>query len=249
MDKDKRRHARTPYKGANVVCYSPDDSRGGNPYNFATHVVDVSLGGVCVLSVGRLRTDIRLIVDIFFQQHRGGLKAPVVVRWSREVAHKGRTLYMTGLEFLRRPDFTGLALDAVLGRQPPGPETRILPAKPDRRREARVRVGVSEIVCVPAGLLASLGLAGNVAKSLLDLSSEGARFSTRKPLAPGQAVRLRVRIPRVGEVLTMLARVRWCRPDERARGRHVVGVRFEKVPAKSRGILGALERWFGEGGA
>lgn len=242
MDRDKRKFKRVTYKGAKVLCFGADENRGANPYNYATHLVDVSLGGACVLSVGRLRPDARMILDVFFQQHQGGFRVPAVVRWSREVTHQGKQLYMSGLEFAARPEFTGRALDAVLGRAGAGIETKLRPAKPNRRKSDRVKVDVAEIECVPAGLLAGLGLASNVAKSLLDLSESGARFVSKKPLEAGKRFRLRVRIPRIGSALRMAAVVRWCREDKK--DRYLIGVEFEDVPEESRVILRSLEKWF-----
>ncbi|GEM_PF-2380530 len=244
---DKRRYRRVAYKGAKILCYSPEEARGAHPYNFATHLVDVSPVGACILSVGRLRPKVHMIVDIFFTQHQGGFRVPALVRWSKEVEHRGQALFMTGLEFLSKPDYSGRALDAVLGHEPPGPETKMRSARENRRRVARVRVDVAEIVCVPSGLLAGLGMRRNLARSLLDLSQHGARFVSRRILSPGRLVKLSLRIPRLGDVFKIVGRVRWCRPDPTSgRGeRHIVGVEFEEVPEKHRALLHGLDQWFG----
>jgi hypothetical protein len=244
---ERRKGNRTVYKGAKVACFSAEHQSQHDSYNFASHLVDVGLGGMCILSVGRLRDGVRMNVDIFFPQHQGGLKAIAKVKWSREIDYRGKTLFMTGLEFVGRPEFTGRALDAVRGREH-RIETTVRMARFERRRHERHRVAIAEITCMPSGLLASLGLARNPARSLIDLSRSGAQVSVNKPLETGEYVRVRIRIPRVGDILTMTGRVQWCHADSRApkKDRWVVGIAFRDVPAKSREILDGLRQWFGE---
>lgn len=244
---EKRKHARQVYKGAKVLCYSSEDPRGANPYNFATHLVDVGLGGVCILSVGRLRPEIKMIVDIFFQQYAGGLKAPARVCWSKEVEHKGKMLFMTGLEFLTKPEFTGRALDAVLGRDSKRLETVVRQKPVNRRIARRVRVDATEITVTPNGLLAGM-FGSNIGRSVIDLSSTGARISTKESLQIGQPVRLKVRIPRVGDIVSAKGVVRWCVVDPYAskKDRYFAGIKFTEVDAASKSILSGLERYYSE---
>lgn len=244
---EKRKHVRQLQKGAKVLCYSTEDPRGANPYNFATHLVDVSPAGVCILSVGRLRSEIKMVVDIFFQQYAGGLKATARVCWSKEVEHKGKMLFMTGLEFLGKPEFTGRALDAVLGRDSKRLETVVRQKPVNRRRALRVKVDATDVVVTPNGLLAGL-MGSNIGRSVIDLSTTGARISTKEALEPGQKVRLKVRVPRVGDIVTVKGEVRWCVADPYAskKDRYFAGIRFTDVDAASQSVLAGLGRFYSE---
>lgn len=240
---DQRKHARISIRAASVFCRRPWEKPGPDGRNLAAHLVDVCLGGACILSPEALPAGARLEFEVHFSQYQGGLKAPAVVKWSRGADHSGRRLYLTGLAFSRAPELTGRGLDSVLGQKPSGVATRILHGRANRRKSSRVHPGASKIVCVPAGLLAGLGLARNTAKSLVDLSQRGARFSSRALMAPGQRVMLKVRIPSLGDLIEVAGRVRWCRTEPGSKPPHHVGVEFENVSAKSRTLLEGLDRW------
>ena len=96
--------------------------------------------------------------------------------------------------------------------------------------------------------MVKLGFGRNVAESLLDLSRTGAQLVLTDRFKPGEKTRLRITIPRLGEVLVVDGVVRWCRsaaspPD----GRWRVGFIFEEINEKAKGVLNGLNLWFDQG--
>jgi hypothetical protein len=73
----------------------------------------------------------------------------------------------------------------------------------------------------------SWGFGPNVARTLLDLSLDGARLIVAAELAVGQEVSLNLEGPWQKEPLTRAARVRWC--QALADGSFCVGVLFDKT--------------------
>ena len=81
---EKRKHPRIPHPSAEVICYGTefDGLDLGNVYNLASKLVDVGLGGVCIISKGKLRTGIRVRLDVTFPSYPARLRGVGVVRWA-----------------------------------------------------------------------------------------------------------------------------------------------------------------------
>jgi len=73
----------------------------------------------------------------------------------------------------------------------------------------------------------TMGLAPNVARTLLDVSTDGARLVITVPLESRQDVTLSLELPWQARPLLVPSRVRWCM--QLADGNYCVGVHFDKT--------------------
>jgi hypothetical protein len=73
----------------------------------------------------------------------------------------------------------------------------------------------------------TMGLEQNLARQLLDISTDGARLVSAVTLPVGQEVTVSLELPWQGRPLAVPARVCWCLAL--AEGGHCVGVHFERT--------------------
>ncbi len=73
----------------------------------------------------------------------------------------------------------------------------------------------------------TMGLGANVARTLLDVSTDGARLVVTGSLESQQEVTLSLEMPWQARPLAVPSRVRWCMPL--ADGNFCVGVHFDKT--------------------
>src|SRR6516162_3137329 len=100
MTEERRRSGRIPAKEAEVACTSPGFAKPGSPsYNLAVKLLDTSATGACLVTKGRLREGISVIVGIIFPSQNARVMSKAVVRWSTTVESKGRTAHVAGIEF------------------------------------------------------------------------------------------------------------------------------------------------------
>jgi hypothetical protein len=92
-----------------------------------------------------------------------------------------------------------------------------------RRIRRRTSKRMVKVRCQKGGW----GLGTDMARTLLDVSTEGARLVVAGPLDNGQEITLSLEGPWHVRPLTLCAHVRWC--TALADGTHCIGVRFEKM--------------------
>lgn len=100
------------------------------------------------------------------------------------------------------------------------------PGESDRRRVRRRRSKSSIKICCQKG---SWGMGANVARTLLDVSPEGACLVATAPLECGQEITLSLEGQWHARPVTRAARVRWC--AVLADGGWCAGVHFDKTLA------------------
>ncbi len=109
---EKRKYPRTVFRGANVLCTATDQPAVPS-HNVATHLVDVSLSGACIISVNPLRPGILMNLQIRVPDRDASVKVQARVKWSRSVQHRGRLYDMSGFDFAHRPEITGRDAEAL----------------------------------------------------------------------------------------------------------------------------------------
>jgi len=72
----------------------------GGTVNLAKRLVNVSLGGVCIETTGRLRPDVKLNVELKFDAFNGALRAQTQVIWTRTVNEGPAESHLMGLKFI-----------------------------------------------------------------------------------------------------------------------------------------------------
>lgn len=91
------------------------------------------------------------------------------------------------------------------------------------------------MVCTPRTLLGWLGLEGNVARGLEDLSVGGAQLVCSRKLQPGQKVELRLEFKQPKVTVVAQGEVRSCKPDPDALGpRWFAGIAFTAMGPEDR---------------
>lgn len=248
MRQERRRHLRsTPEAGLEVRCTYPEHAgRADERYNLAARILNVGARGACLVTVGRLRAGAPVAVELFVPNGHTRFASRASVRWSSTVTAGGRDSHVAGISFDRvfRPRGPR-AIPAKHGEAPPS--TRLIPSRgPDpQRAHKRFTPEEVDLVCIPQGLLKSLGLAANTGRRLKDLSRSGAQLACAKRLKPGQRVDLRLEFRRSKITIEAEAVVRWCRRDTASlEPRYLAGVVFQNLPEGSERSLRAIEHAF-----
>jgi hypothetical protein len=241
MSQERRRHARTAAKEVSVACTSAEfASQGSASHNLALKLLDMSSSGACLVTKGRLRQGVPLLVGISLPGQRKGVMSRAVVRWSTTVESKGRTAHVTGLEF-ERP-----IAELAPRKEAPRPQAAPAEVEPQRRHKRFVAEKV-DIVCVPQGILTRLGMKSNAARTVRDLSLGGAQIVTTKKLKAGERVDLTLQFRFPATTVQAVGIVRWCRRDTLSlEPRWNVGVIFKHMDSGSEGRLRTVEAIFAD---
>jgi len=236
MPEERRRHDRISAKEAQIACTSPGFAKpGSDSYNLAVRLLDTSMTGACLVTKGRLREGIPVIVGIIFPSQKARVMSKAVVRWSTTVESKGRTAHVAGIEFERPIESLGPRRTAA------GPARN---GEPQRRHKRFVPEKV-DIVCLPPGLLTKLGVKANSAKGLKNLSLGGAQIVSAEKLKPGDRVDLMLQFNFPKTTIRAAGVVRWCRRDTLSlEPRWNVGVVFKDMDSNSHGRLRTVEAVF-----
>ena len=235
MTQERRRNSRIQAKEAQVACTSPGHAKPGTPsYNLAVRLLDTSSTGACIVTKGRLREGIPVIVGIIFPSQKARVMSKAVVRWSTTVESKGRTAHVAGIEF-EKPI-------PSLGPAPIAPKTK--KGEPQRRHK-RFTPEKVDIVCLPPGFLTKLGVKTNTAKGLKNLSLGGAQIISSEKLKTGDRVDLLLQFRYPKTTVQAVGIVRWCQRDTFSlEPRWNVGVVFKHMDASSSGRLQTVQAVF-----
>ena len=226
-------------KDASVACTSAEIGQlGSDSYNLAVRLLDTSASGACLVTKGRLREGIRVMVGVVLPRQKAKIMSRAVVRWSTTVESRGRTAHVAGLQFERNHS-------ELAPEKPPPTKSEILRSKEPQRRHRRFAPEKVEIVCLPRGLLRKLGVKSNSAKGLRNLSLGGAQIVCSQKLKPGEPVDLTLQFRYPATTVTAEGIVRWCRRDTLSlEPRWNVGVVFKQMDPASDGRLKTVEAVF-----
>jgi len=221
MQTERRKHPRSkPDSTFRFTCYNADFKEHPlHRTNLAIKGVDISPKGLCVVTAGRLRVGVGLVVHIDVPDSDVRFRGKGLVRWSQTLQHQGREAHVAGIE-----------LTQVLEAR--GEKVRFLSSDwretSEDTRRAHVRLLLeAEVVCQPDGLWSSLGLSSNVAKNLLDLSENGCQIVSLKKLEPGSRVKIRISFKKPDVVVQAAGEVKWSRRDTLTlESRYPTGIQF-----------------------
>jgi c-di-GMP-binding flagellar brake protein YcgR len=187
MQTERRKHPRVkPDSMFRVQCYTAEFAE--NPLhrvNLAVRCLDLSTGGACIVTTGRLRVGVALVLSVDIPDTATRFLGKGVVRWSQSVEKKGQEAHVAGMQILEVKECQGERVSFLGGAQ------RLLPAD-NRQKHRRILVQEAEVTCTVAGLMGALGLSGNIAKSLIDLSEGGCKLILEKKVDVGQKVKLQL---------------------------------------------------------
>lgn len=179
-------------------------------HNLAERIVDVSAKGACLVTVGRLREGIPLIVQI--QSPDARFKAKAVVRWSQTLTHKGREAHVAGVEFMELLEAYGekVAFMTVWAR---GVVHQALRGEDLRRQHRKEALARARVTLLPRGFWGALGFRSNVAKCLADIGAESIQIVCVKKLDAGSKVDLRLDFQNPATFVVGEAQVLSCKRD------------------------------------
>jgi hypothetical protein len=240
MGEERRRHNRVNRKDASVAVTSAEFAKSGSgTYNLAVRLLDTSASGACLVTKGRLREGIPVVVGIMLPRHGTKVLCKATVRWSTTVESKGRTAHVAGLQFERPVSELGPTIPRT------GASSATLSSKEPQRRHPRFTPEQVDIVCLPRGLLRKLGVKSNSARALKNVSLGGAQIISAEKLKPGEPVDLTLQFRYPATTVSAEGIVRWCRRDTLSlEPRWVVGVVFKRMAPDSGGRLRTVEAVF-----
>jgi hypothetical protein len=170
-----------------VQCFSAEFAE--NPFhrtNLALRCLDLSTGGACIVTPGRLRVGASIVISVDIPDTATRFRGKAVIRWSQSVEKKGLEAHVAGMQILEVQECQGEKVD-FLGAA----AQNLLPAD-HRQKHRRMLVHEAGVSCSVAGLMGALGLSGNIARSLLDLSEGGCQLILEKKVDVGQRVKIQL---------------------------------------------------------
>jgi hypothetical protein len=186
MQTERRRHPRVkPDALFRVQTYSADFAE--NPLhrtNLALRCLDLSARGACIVTPGRLRVGAAVVIAIDIPDTATRFRGKAVVRWSQSVEKQGREAHVAGMEILEVQECQGERVGFMSGAS-----KNLLPAD-GRQKHRRMLANETEVSCIVSGFMGALGLSGNIAKTLVDLSEGGCKLILEKKVEAGQKVKL-----------------------------------------------------------
>jgi hypothetical protein len=230
MDSDRRLHPRVvPQIGYFLSCVCTEYVE--RPYSLSTRLVDISQGGACVATVGRLRERLPVQMDVRLPGEYARFRAWAVVAWSSSVGESG---HAAGLRFERVEE----------SPDEPLAETSPKPAAEPRRRHKRYFPGRGDLTFALRSLWTSIGFRPrNRAVRLVDVSPGGVHLICDGRLETGAIGDFSYDCSRPRIDLQAEARVVWCRRDTLLlTPEWHVGLAFRKVVDPS--ALRSLDRHF-----
>lgn len=241
MGPERRRHDRVARKDESIAVTSAEFAKAGSgTYNLAVKLLDTSASGACLVTKGRLREGIPVVVGIMLPRHGTRVMCKATVRWATTVESKGRTAHVAGLQFDRNVSELG----PTIPRPSPASSATMKSEEP-QRRHPRFTPEQVEIVCLPRGILRKLGVKSNSARSLKNVSLGGAQIVTSEKLKPGELVDLTLQFRYPATTVAAEGIVRWCRRDTLSlEPRWLVGVVFKRMGPDSGGRLRTVEAVF-----
>src|SRR5262245_50589821 len=109
MQPERRKHPRVkPNEMFRVQCYSGEFAE--NPLhrnNLALRCLDLSTGGACIITPGRLRVGAALVLSVDIPDTATRFLGKGVVRWSQSLEKQGREAHVAGMQILEVKECQG----------------------------------------------------------------------------------------------------------------------------------------------
>lgn len=191
MDRERRQYSRTkPGAGYRIDCYSTDFRReGSSRHSLAIKFIDFSSKGACIVTPGRLRRGITLMVQVRHVEDRSRFKGKAVVRWSETLRRNGKEAHIAGLEFTDVLEARGERMTFL--RQWARGLGLITPDE-IRRKRKRAVLEKARVQMTPSSVMKAVGLPSNAAWCVVDLSESKVHLVANRRMKPGRAVSLKI---------------------------------------------------------
>ena len=238
MRTERRRHPRRqPDQGVRINAMSASAVSGAAATtvrtNVAVKVVDISDKGACIVTTGRLRAGAELLVRLTIDGTDDFYAAKAVIRWAETWTRNNREADVAGIEFMQVQELRGNRFHALTSWAPVVPK-----AEDDKRRQKRRLLETSKVTCATAGLFNLLGMASNLAHSLVDLSEAGCQILAVKKLEAGTRVKLTLTFKNPAVEFSLEGEARWSNRDTMSlEPRYSTGIQFGKLSHEAEGRL------------
>lgn len=183
---ERRRHERITLDGGRIRLVSGEYDDLTSGVNFARRLINVSLGGMCVETTGRLRAGVIMSTELRFDDFGGSLRTKAQFIWVETVKDGDAETHLAGLQFIG-PEMTttvrefldGVRASTIFRKR--HAEYKILKQLSQERKGTTARKGWStrKTVMVTCLVIALVYLAGFVAAVLTgrrDTSGSGVHF-------------------------------------------------------------------------
>jgi hypothetical protein len=225
MRTERRRYPRKRI-GTNttVVCTSTEgDVPISMRSNLAVKLVDVGGKGACIVSTGRLREGLPILVEITIPEVHERFRAKGVIRWSQTWVRNSREANVSGLEFTEVLEASGEQVQFLAqgSRRP-----RAVLAGGDLKREHRSTfLKGARLVCRTKGFLTGL-------------TPEGFQMTCSTRIEAGRRLEARLDFISPRMIVTAEVEVRSCKRDTLVlEPRYEVEAAFAELPPESRDNL------------
>lgn len=98
--RERRRYCRRALAKVRVRLVSGEFDDLAGSVNFARRLVNVSQAGACVETTGRLRPDVKMTIEIRFEEFGGTLRSQAQVIWADTVKEGAAETHLLGLRFV-----------------------------------------------------------------------------------------------------------------------------------------------------
>ncbi len=113
---ERRRRRRLVLDKVRVRCVSGDFDDLSGDVNFARRLINVGLGGACIETTGRLRPDVKLTLEIRFDDIGSALRSKAQIIWVDTLTQGAAEEHRAGLRFIG-PELTQPVRELLEGGQ------------------------------------------------------------------------------------------------------------------------------------
>lgn len=195
MRPERRRYPRVrPELGTVVTCYGAEfEKLPTGRTNLAVKAVDLGGKGACLVTIGRLREGLPVIVEISLPESHARLRARAVVRWSQTWVRESREAHVAGVEFLEILEASGEKVQFMTQgcRRPP-----TAPTGPALRKEhQKALIQKTQVRYHPIGFWSAMGFRRVRRARLEEIGPDGFRLDCTEKWSPGRRLEVRLDFP------------------------------------------------------
>lgn len=190
---ERRKDPRLSPANARVWLVSGEFEELYTTVNFARRLVNIGPRGACVETGGRLRSDVKLCLEVRFDDVQAALRTEVRAVWSDTVGKEGQEVHRIGLSFTGRPEIptpvrellSGVPAAEIMARRSRGLED--LKRKSEERKRAPARRRSPALLALLLLLLLVAAYAGSfaalVSRGRIDAPGPELRYRYRADMA------------------------------------------------------------------
>lgn len=241
MKTERRRYPRKKVSPSTTVfCFSTEfEVPASNRNNLALKLVDVGGKGACIVTVGRLRENLPVQIEIAIPEAHERFRAKGVVRWSQTWTHNSREANVSGIEFMEVLEASGEQVQFLAQgcRRP-----RAAPVGKDLKREHRqALLKEARVALRTRGFWSALGFSSEIQGRLADLTGTGFRMIAPRRLETGQRLDARLDFSSPRTFVSSEVVIQSCKRDTLVlEPKFEVEAIFANLPAESQANLEAI---------